>query len=260
MTYASHSKKLTPYNFTAMSNKQNLYIVIHYVGGVSTAKNNVDYYAREKLSASATYFVDETSIWQCVENHNRAWHCGGGLQGSGGHAFYKKCTNSNSIGIEMCCKKTSAGKWYFEDETVRNTVDLTKYLMKKYSIPIDRVIRHYDVVGKICPEPYVRDETAWNNFKNMLINEEEEEMTAQEKANFEALQKEVETLKNTVHDLANPMIYAWVDDNMPEWARDTVTKLMQKGYLKGDDEGKLNLTYDMLRIMVMLDRAGAFDK
>ena len=73
-------KKLTPYNYTAMSNKQNLYIVIHYVGGVSTAKNNVDYYAREKLSASATYFVDETSIWQCVEEYNRAWHCGGGLQ------------------------------------------------------------------------------------------------------------------------------------------------------------------------------------
>lgn len=160
----------------------------------------------------------------------------------------------------MCCKKTSAGKWYFEDETVKNTIDLTKYLMNKYNIPIERVIRHYDVTGKICPEPYVSDETAWNNFKNMLINEENEEMTAQEKANFEALKQEVETLKNTVHDLANPMIYAWVDDNMPEWARDTVTKLMQNGYLKGDDEGKLNLTYDMLRIMVMLDRARAFDK
>ena len=124
-------KKLTPYNYTAMSNKQNLYIVIHYVGGVSTAKNNLDYYAREKLSASATYFVDETSIWQCVEDYNRAWHCGGGLQGSGGHSFFKKCTNSNSIGIEMCCKKTSSGHWYFEDATVKNTVELTKYTISR---------------------------------------------------------------------------------------------------------------------------------
>ena len=161
-------KKLTPYNYTKMHGKQNLYIVIHYVGAVSTAKNNADYYARQKLSASAHYFVDETSMWQCVEDGNRAWHCGGGLQGSGGHSFFGKCTNSNSIGIEMCCKKDASGKWYFEDATVRNTVELTKYLMKKYNIPSERVIRHYDVTGKICPEPYVRNEQMWNAFKDML--------------------------------------------------------------------------------------------
>ena len=251
-------KKLTPYNYTVMSNKQNLYIVIHYVGSVSTAKNNVDYCAREKLSASATYFVDETSIWQCVEDYNRAWHCGGGLQGSGGHTFFKKCTNSNSIGIEMCCKKTASGRWYFEDATVKNTVELTKYLMKKYNIPVERVIRHYDVTGKICPEPYVRDETAWSNFKNMLINKEDEPMTAQEKASFDALVKSVSELSAKVDKLCNKMIYAWVDDNMPEWARPTISKLVQKGYLKGDDEGKLMLDDNMLRTLVILDRAGAF--
>ena len=151
-----------------MHGKQNLYVVIHYVGAVSTAKNNVDYYARQKLSASAHYFVDGTSIWQCVEDGNRAWHCGGGLQGSGGHSFFEKCTNSNSVGIEMCCRKDVSGKWYFEDATVRNTVKLTKYLMKKYNIPSERVIRHYDVTGKICPEPYVRNEQMWNAFKDML--------------------------------------------------------------------------------------------
>ena len=151
-----------------MHGKQNLYVVIHYVGAVSTAKNNVDYYARQKLSASAHYFVDGTSIWQCVEDGNRAWHCGGGLQGSGGHSFFEKCTNSNSVGIEMCCRKDVSGKWYFEDATVRNTVKLTKYLMKKYNIPSERVIRHYDVTGKICPEPYVRNEQAWSSFKDML--------------------------------------------------------------------------------------------
>lgn len=251
-------KKLTPYNYTAMSNKENLYIVIHYVGSVSTAKNNVDYCAREKLSASATYFVDETSIWQCVEDYNRAWHCGGGLQGSGGHAFFKKCTNSNSIGIEMCCKKTASGRWYFEDATVKNTVELTKYLMKKYNIPVERVIRHYDVTGKICPEPYVRDETAWSNFKNMLINKEDKPMTAHEKASFDALVKSVSELSAKVDKLCNKMIYAWVDDNMPEWARPTISKLVQKGYLKGDDEGKLMLDDNMLRTLVILDRAGAF--
>lgn len=251
-------RKLTPYNFTKMSGKQNLYIVIHYCGAVGTAKNNVDYFASQKLSASATYFVDEKSIWQCVEDYNKAWHCGGGLQGSGGHAFFKKCTNSNSIGIEMCCKKTSSGQWYFEPATVENTVELTRYLMQKYNIPADRVIRHYDVTGKICPEPYVRNEQAWNDFKNML--KEDESMNSQERTKFNALVEAVEGLAEKVDKLTNKMVYAWVDDNMPEWARPTITKLVNLGYLKGDEEGRLNLDDNMLRILVILDRAGNFDK
>ncbi len=45
---------------------------------------------------------------------------------------------------------------------------------------------------------------------------------------------------------------------MPEWARPTISKLVDKGYLKGDEEGKLMLNDNMLRILVILDRAGAF--
>ena len=167
---------LTPYNYTAMSDKQNLYIVVHYVGAVSTAKNNATYYSREKLQASAHYFVDETSIWQSVKDKDRAWHCGGGLQGSNGHTFYQKCTNYNSIGIEMCVKKTPDGRWYFEEETIKNTVDLVKHLMAKHNIPIDRVIRHYDVTGKNCPAPYV-DETEWAKFKERVMAKNIEEYT-----------------------------------------------------------------------------------
>ena len=54
-------------------------------------------------------------------------------------------------------------------------------------------------------------------------------------------------------------IYAWVDDNMPEWAKPTVTKLMEKGYLKGDEEGKLNLDENILRMLVINDRAGLYN-
>jgi N-acetylmuramoyl-L-alanine amidase CwlA len=33
--------------------------------------------------------------------------------------------------------------------------------MDEYGIGIDHVIRHYDVTGKICPNPYVKN----NNYK-----------------------------------------------------------------------------------------------
>ncbi|MEG2381894.1 MAG: N-acetylmuramoyl-L-alanine amidase, partial [Oscillospiraceae bacterium] len=57
-----------------------------------------------------------------------------------------------------------------------------------------------------------------------------------------------------------PMIYDYVDDNMPEYARATVKKLMDTGYLKGDENGKLGLDDNLLRMLVINDRAGVYDK
>lgn len=94
------------------------------------------------------------------------WQCGGGLQGSGGHSFYKVCTNYNSIGIEcgVCYTDKSAkdgdsdnNKWYFTEATQESLVYLVSKLMDDYNIGIDHVIRHYDVTGKICPNPYVKN-------------------------------------------------------------------------------------------------------
>ena len=94
------------------------------------------------------------------------WHCGGGLQGSGGHSFFQICTNYNSIGIEcgVCYtdKKAKEGdgddnKWYFTEETQESLVYLVSKLMDDYNISIDHVIRHYDVTGKTCPNPYVKN-------------------------------------------------------------------------------------------------------
>lgn len=39
--------------------------------------------------------------------------------------------------------------------------------MKKYHVSADHVIRHYDVTGKICPNPYVYTEgkNTWETFQ-----------------------------------------------------------------------------------------------
>ncbi len=108
------------------------------------------------------------------------WQCGGGLQGSGGHSFYQVCTNYNSIGIEcgVCYTDTSAkdgdgdnNKWYFTETTQKSLVYLVSKLMDEYNISIDHVIRHYDVTGKICPNPYVKNNGlngnwTWDEFIN----------------------------------------------------------------------------------------------
>ena len=162
-------KKISKVNRTVYSKRKITYLVIHWVGAVSTAANNAKYFYSVYRGASAHYFTDDNSVYQIVEDKNAAWHCGGGLQGSGGHSFYGKCKNSNSIGIEMCCKKKN-GKLYITDETIARTAKLAQYLMDKYDIPASRVIRHYDVTGKECPRYYVQHPEAWAQF---LLNVQE---------------------------------------------------------------------------------------
>ena len=47
-------------------------------------------------------------------------------------------------------------------------------------------------------------------------------------------------------------------DKVPGWARPTAAKLVDKGALRGDGQG-LNLSYDLLRALVVLDRLGKLD-
>jgi len=71
---------------------------------------------------------------------------------------------------------------------------------------------------------------------------------------YEELKKLIEKLNK---DLDGSKIkYAYVDKNMPDWARPTIGKMVDKGYLKGDENGKLNLSDNDLKIYVAFDRAG----
>ena len=168
---------LTPYNHNTGEIDRIKYIVIHYVGATGGAEANCRYYAGGNRGASAHYYVGfEGEIWQSVQDKDIAWHCGGKkYPGTKGGTFHGKCTNANSIGIELCVRTRgsqadTSRDWYFEDSTVASAIALTKELMSKYQIGIDHVIRHYDVVGKLCPNPYVYNEGkhTWKEFKAAL--------------------------------------------------------------------------------------------
>lgn len=169
------NKMLQTINSSSRYGASKKYIVIHYVGAVSSARNNCIYFARGYRAASAHFFVDD-EIWQSVALSRAAWHCGGGYQDYGtrygGGSYMGKCTNSNSIGIEMCVYKKK-GKYRVTDKTVENTAKLVQWLMKKYDIPTSRVIRHWDVTGKSCPYVYwnggsLLEADTWKKFKAKL--------------------------------------------------------------------------------------------
>ena len=160
---------LTNVNFNDSNRKdsQIKYIVVHYVGATGGAKDNCKYFEWTYRGASAHYFVGhQGEIWQCVLDEDVSWH-----SGTTGTYYHPYCRNSNAIGVEMCCRVKSDGTtWYFEQATVDATVELVKYLMEKYNIPVENVVRHYDVTRKSCPRPYVINTSAWNAFKARLTD------------------------------------------------------------------------------------------
>ena len=159
------------------------FIVVHYLG-VPNADNPNLYGG----GYGGHYNIKrDGSIYKAADPKTAVvWHCGGGLQGSGGHSFYQICTNFNSIGIEcgVCYTDTSvkdasgdSDQWYFTTETQESLVWLVSKLMDEYGISADHVIRHYDVtgkIGKICPNPYVKNNKlrtswTWEEFKSRLV-------------------------------------------------------------------------------------------
>ena len=219
------------------------WICLHFTSGNGdTAQNNADYFAREGgLNASAHYFVDTERIVQSVKDGDTAWHCGRERGGS----YYNDCRNANSIGIEMCSIIRN-GVYVIPEATMKNAAKLTRELMAKYHVPVSRVCRHYDVTRKNCPEPWIRNPQLWEKFKTMLTEKEVEDMT------------EAQTRAIAKQEIANAekekKVYDTVDA-VPAWGKATVQKLVNKGFLQGDDQGKLALTTDLLRLLVINDRA-----
>lgn len=163
---------------TNLANKQNYgsarhlndlkYIVIHYTGNDGdTDENNGKYFHNNKVGASAHYFVDDDSITQSVPDNYVAWSVGGKKYNNNGGKYYGKCTNTNSISIELC-DDVKNGVVYPSAKTIANALDLVLYLMNKYSIPKENVIRHYDVTGKSCPAYWVDDNKWKTEFWNKI--------------------------------------------------------------------------------------------
>lgn len=94
---------------------------------------------------------------------------------------------------------------------------------------------------------------------------EEKPMTKAEKQAFDELCKKVEKLEKTITTYEKGDVYdnaairwADIDENLPEWAAPTIKKLAKRDILKGNENNSLELSRMMMRILVILDRAGIF--
>lgn len=268
-------------NYRAGRTQPVRYIVMHYTANNGdTARNNCDYYHRVGgLQASAHYFCDEHGVMQSVREGDTAWHCGARAY------WHPECRNGNSIGIEMCSRKRADGSYYIKPETVANAAALAKDIMQRYGIDTDHVLRHYDVTGKRCPMPWVDDPAQWDAFKASLAPEENTVEEDDDMVRYSKIEDVPDWAQDTVRalmdagalkgdehgciDLSLDMVrgmvigkryvdarssrYVIIDD-VPGWAREETQRLIDRGALKGDAHGKLDLSMDMLRTMIVCQR------
>ena len=240
-------------SFVSPTLNNNEYIVIHYFGSLGTAAAVANYFNTPGIQASAHYCLDEGStVYQCVEDNNIAWHCG-----TSGAYVHPRCRNENSIGIEVrpykldksTARSAAPADWYFPPEIVDNLVVFTQMLMQKYNVPLENVVRHYDVTGKWCPRPWMGDDTntyygtsgneQWKKFKERLSGEELD-------MNIEEARKQLTSCADT-------------GDTPSEWARDAAEFCKRKGIFNGDGAGNYGWQQPITREAVAQILYNAFE-
>lgn len=140
------------------------YIVIHYTGNNNdTAKANCNYFKTSNTrSAGAHFFCDRSGeVIQSIPINRIAWSVGGFFtQKNGAGSYYKKCTNTNSVSIELC----DIASKYPSDAQIKACKALISYIQSECP-NAKTIIRHWDVNGKSCPARMTgTNNSEWKQF------------------------------------------------------------------------------------------------
>lgn len=179
------------------------------------------------------------TYYQTLPYTMRAWHCGGSA-------------NSTHIGIEMTepasIVYTGGASWRDLDPAateahVRGTyaaaVELFAQLCTQYALdPLEDgvIISHAEGAARGIASAHADPTHLWRAF-GLTMDGFRADVAAKMAAG------------NT--DEEDDMVRYDSIDEVPGWAQDTVRALMDAGALQGDDQGRLDLSLDMIRGMVI---------
>ena len=172
------------------------------------------------------------TVYQLLPWEMRGWHCGGSA-------------NSTHIGVEMT--EPSAGVTYVGAAeqiagTYHTAVELFAALCKQYGLDPEQdgvIIGHAEGHRRGVASNHADPEALWRQYGMGYTMD-----------GFRADVAAKMTAGNTDEEDDDMVRYDSIDD-VPGWAQDTVRALMDAGALQGDDQGKLDLSLDMIRGMVI---------
>ena len=166
------------------------------------------------------------ATYQTLPWNMRGWHAGG-------------AANNTHIGVEICEDGLTDGTYF--RAVYQEAVELFAMLCKEFNLdPLKNIICHAEGYKQGIASNH-GDVTYWFTKHGKTMDD---------------FRYDVKEFMEQEDD--DNMRYKYYDD-MPDWAQPTVSKLVKKGYLKGEGSGVLNLTEDTLKVLVINDRAGLYD-
>lgn len=193
----------------------------------------------------------------------RGWHGG------------KTASNNTMIGVEMCepgTIKYVGGATFqvlnrvkaveYVEAVTKRAVDLFAQLCTFHGLdPLEDgvILSHAEGNRRGIASAHADPDHLWKGLNmNYSMDHFRRDVAAKMKGEDDMTVEEVKKIVAEVLEETTPTVYTYLSD-VPDWARPTVQKLVDKGVLKGTGNGELNLDYSTLRVLVVNDRAGIYD-
>lgn len=243
-------------------------------------------------SACVHAFIDGNTgaVYQTLPWNHRGWHGGSGPKGccNDTHIGVEMCEPSQikyTSGSSFTCTDTATAKACVKC-TYDSAVELFAYLCKQYGLnPLTDICSHKEGCAKGIATNHGDPEHLWNGLgtgytMDGFRRDVQNKMNSTEEIDMEelnALKAEMAAMKLKYDSIINKMgaeieelrqsvipteivelepvqmIYNYIDENMPEWARESVQWCVDNGIVKGTGTG-LGLTDDKLWMCVVLHR------
>lgn len=193
------------------------------------------YFAHAVLQADGTVY--QVAPWDC-----RLMHVG--------------AANAYSIGVEMtepdCIRYTGGATFVCSDweraiaqvtGTYNTAVELFAWLCTQFGLdPRSDIISHAEASAMGIGTDHADPEHLWRQLgRGYTMDGFRRDVAEAMNENDDKEDEDMATRYNSVNEL-------------PEWAQEETQRLVDRGALKGDENGNLDVTMDMLRTMIVCQR------
>ena len=221
-----------------------------------------------KRAATDYIALHHAEAVNCTAKQVDEWHKANGWIGIGYHFFVRKngeiyrgrpiwalgahVQGKNNVSVGICAEGDYHDKDKVMPEAQKKSIkELIAYLKKDY--PSAKIVGHGEIGSSSCPGKYYP-------LAEMKNYDKEDEMSQEQINKMNAIDESLTHLYKTVDKIAedlakikSPMIYNYVDENMPEWAREGVQFCIDNGIITGTGSG-LGLDDKDLKYCTMIMR------
>ncbi len=235
------------YPFRNNYRPRDILIVNHITEG--SANSCISCFLNPKSEASTHFLVArDGTITQFMKLTDSAWG-NGTTSNPNSNMYYKYSKNEiiskNSINANLFTVSIEHEGFYSQTKGAltelqyKSTLWLHKHIIKEIKrlydidIAIDRthIIGH----GEVSPKTRPNDPGELFPFDRLIKDLKGDNKMCQKEKRFNKI------------------------DELEAWAKPSIQKLVDKGVLKGDEQGNLNLSLDLIRLFVVHDRLGLYD-